>query len=164
MSQQLAIDCFSFAREGGVLDGIVTISDMVRLHDLLTGISGEVHFQLSGCTGERDQPQLRVQVDGQVPLACQRCLKTIDFELKVDSLLELIPEGVEPTQEELEDDSRDFLPVAGKLDVVALIEDEVLLALPVAPRHEKCGLPGTAEAGERVNPFTALSVLKGKPN
>jgi len=68
------------------------------------------------------------------------------------------------SQDELEDDSRDFLPVVKELDVAELVEDEILLALPVAPRHEKCGLPGAAEAGDRVNPFTVLGGLKGKPN
>jgi uncharacterized protein len=86
------------------------------------------------------------------------------LDLEVDNLLQLMPEGQEPTQEELEDDTRDFLPVAGELIVADLVEDEVLLALPVAPRHEKCGLPGADNAGERINPFAALEALKGKPN
>ena len=59
----------------------------------------------------------------------------------------MIPEGKEVAEEELEDDTRDFLPVAGELDVAELVEDEILLAVPVAPRHEKCGLPGAANAG-----------------
>ena len=107
---------------------------------------------------------LHLEVNGVLPLACQRCLDGIRFELDVDSLLELIPEGSELSQDELEDDTRDFLPVAGELDVAELVEDEILLALPVAPRHEKCGLPGAADAGERINPFAALAGLKGKPN
>jgi uncharacterized protein len=61
-----------------------------------------------------------------------------------------VPEGAEMSQDELEDDTRDFLPVAGGLDVAELVEDEILLALPVAPRHERCGLPGAADAGERI--------------
>jgi uncharacterized protein len=85
-------------------------------------------------------------------------------DLDVDSLLELVPEGADMSQDELEDDTRDFLPVARELDVAELVEDEILLALPVAPRHEKCGLPGAADAGERINPFAALAGLKGKPN
>ena len=107
---------------------------------------------------------LRLEVGGIIPLACQRCLEAIHFQLDVDSLLELIPADAELSQEELEDDTRDFLPVAGELDVAELVEDEVLLALPVAPRHERCGLPGAADAGERINPFAALHGLKGKPN
>jgi uncharacterized protein len=103
-------------------------------------------------------------VSGTLALACQRCLEAIVFELDIDSLLELVPEGVELSQDELEDDTRDFLPVAGELDVAQLVEDEVLLALPVAPRHERCGLPGAAAAGEQIHPFAALAKLKGRPN
>jgi len=107
---------------------------------------------------------LQLEISGVLPLACQRCLDAVPFDLDVNSLLELVPEGAELSEDELEDDTRDFLPVERELDVAELVEDEILLALPVAPRHEKCGLPGAADAGERINPFAALSGLKGKPN
>jgi len=157
-------DSFAFAREGRVLQGTLAISSLERLQDMLAVGSGEVTFRIEGLKGERGQSLLRLEVGGIIPLACQRCLEAIHFQLDVDSLLELIPADAELSQEELEDDTRDFLPVAGELDVAELVEDEVLLALPVAPRHERCGLPGAADAGERINPFAALHGLKGKPN
>ncbi len=157
-------DAFAFARDGRTLEGVLDVADLERLHDLLAEVSGKVEYRLQGLKGERGQPQLRLTASGEIPLACQRCLKGIRFPLAVDSLLELVPEGAELSQDELEDDTRDFLPVAGALDVAGLVEDEILLALPVAPRHEKCGLPGAAEAGEVVSPFAALAALKGKPN
>jgi uncharacterized protein len=157
-------DSFAFAREGRVLEGTLAISSLERLQDLLADASGEVTFRIEGLKGERGQSMLRLEASGLLPLACQRCLEAIHFELDIDSLLELIPADAELSQEELEDDTRDFLPVAGELDVAELVEDEVLLALPVAPRHERCGLPGAPDAGERINPFAVLDVLKGKPN
>ena len=45
-----------------------------------------------------------------------------------------------------------------------LVEDEILLVLPVAPRHERCGLPGLADAGERIHPFATLAGLKARLN
>lgn len=157
-------DAFVFAKEGRVLEGVLPLSSLERLHDLLTEVSGDVSFRLQGLKGEHGELMLHLEVSGLLPLACQRCLKAIPFDFDVDSLLELIPEGADMSQDELEDDTRDFLPVAGELYVAELVEDEILLALPVAPRHEKCGLPGAADAGERINPFAALSGLKGKPN
>jgi len=157
-------DAFAFARDGRVLKGTLIVSDLERLHDLLAEISGEVTFCLTGLKGDGGEPMLHLEVSGIIPLACQRCLEAVPCDLDVDSLLELIPEGSELSQDELEDDTRDFLPVVRELDVVELVEDEILLALPVAPRHEKCGLPGAANAGERINPFAKLSGLKGKPN
>jgi uncharacterized protein len=157
-------DAFAFSWEGRVVEGTLALSSLERLHDLLAGLAGEVSFRISGLTGERGESMLHLEVSGSLPLACQRCLEAIPFNLDVDSLLELLPEGAEMSQDELEDDTRDFLPVAGKLDVAELVEDEILLVLPVAPRHERCGLPGTADAGERINPFAQLAGLRGKPN
>ena len=164
MSQQLVIDGMAFARDRRVLEGTVDVSALTRLHDLLAEISGEVRYRLEGVRGERGQSQLRLLLSGNLPLACQRCLGVVGFRLEVESLLELVPEGEELSQDELEDDSRDFLPVAGELEVASLIEDEVLLALPVSPRHEKCSLPGDSEAGERMMPFAGLAGMKGRPN
>lgn len=147
-----------------MLEGELNISELGRLHDLLAEVAGSVSFRLVGRKGGRGEALLSLQVAGRIPLACQRCLAAIPFDLDIDSLLELVPEGEEMSQEELEDDTRDFLPVVRELDVAGLVEDEILLALPVAPRHEKCSLPGAADADERVNPFSVLAGLKGKPN
>jgi len=157
-------DAFVFAREGRKLEGVLAISSLDRLHDLLTEVSGEVAYRLEGSIGGRGESLLHLEVSGLLPLACQRCLEAVSFNLDVDSLLELIPVGGDMSQDELEDDTRDFLPVERELDVMELVEDEILLALPVAPRHEKCGLPGASDAGERIHPFATLVGLKGKPN
>ncbi len=157
-------DCLAFAREGRVLEGTLAVSSLERLHDLLAEVSGEIVFRLQGCKGKRGEPMLHLQATGVLPLSCQRCLEAIRFDLDIDSRLELVPEDSELSQDELEDDTRDFLPVAGALEVAELVEDEVLLALPVAPRHERCGLPGAVGVSERIAPFAALAGLKGKPN
>lgn len=157
-------DAFRFAKDGRVLEGTLPVSAFERLHDFLAAVEGGVSFRIEGFKGSRGEHLLQLVVTGVLPLACQRCLKAVPYDLDVDNLLELVPEGVELSQDELEDDTRDFLPVAKELDVAEFVEDEILLSLPVAPRHEKCGLPGAADAGERINPFVALSGLKGKPN
>ena len=113
-------DSFAFARDGRVLEGTLAVASLERLHDLLAEVSGELAFRIEGYKGERGQSMLHLEVNGALPLACQRCLDGIRFELDVDSLLELIPEGSELSQDELEDDTRDFLPVAKELDVAEL--------------------------------------------
>ncbi len=140
------------------------MSQLERLHDVLAAADGVVGYRIEGFKGERGEPMLQLTVQGRLQLACQRCLEAVPFELDVDSLLEVIPEGSEMSQDELEDDTRDFLPVVRELMVADFVEDEIILALPVAPRHEKCGFPGAADAGERPNPFAALDGLRGKLN
>jgi uncharacterized protein len=78
------------------------------------------------------------------------------------SLLEFVDSDGDLTQEELEDDSRDFLPHAEGTDVAVLIEDEILLALPSVPRHDDCVLPGGGQESAKVSPFSVLAGLQGK--
>ncbi|WP_303785494.1 DUF177 domain-containing protein [Azovibrio restrictus] len=164
MSQQLEIDAHRFVREARLLEGFLELAELPRLHDLVTQVAGKVEYRLQGVRGERGQPRLRLEVGGALPLICQRCLGVVEQRLEIDSLLELVSADSEPTQEELEDDSVDFLPVSGSLDVRVLVEDEILLALPVAPRHEACSPPAAAEAGDESHPFAALAALKTKLN
>lgn len=164
MSQQTVIDCQRFALENGVQEGSLAVKALDRLHDQLSDTSGDLTYRLEGAYGERGQICLSLQVTGMLQLVCQRCMGPMAFEVDIDSHLEMLPDGAEVTQEELEDDSKDYLPWEKMLDVSALVEDEVILALPVAARHEECDLQGRAEAGENLSPFAALASLKSGLN
>lgn len=78
------------------------------------------------------------------------------------SLLEFVDNEDELTQEEIEDDSKDFLLAQKELDVMALIEDEIILALPSAPCHESCVMPMAGQKSAKISPFSVLTGLKGK--
>lgn len=162
MSQQVAIDGPEFAQEARHLFGEVSLADLPRLADLLLGTDGSLRYSLRGSVGQRKEPLLQVSVNGSLPLLCQRCMERMDFALVVEVLFELKQGGgdLELTQEEVDDDSRDILPVDGEIDVIELIEDEVLLALPVAPRHVVCKASLQDDGVERPSPFAALATLK----
>lgn len=172
MSQRLVIDSLAFARQAGVLHGELPIADLARVLDCLTSSTGQLLYRVEGSVSDknssREQAQLLVQVDGVLSLRCQRCLEGIDHPLKLRSVLELIDSEEALTQDELEDDSRDFLPVQKELDLAALIEDEIILSLPVVPRHDACSMPqvgrqATTETTAKILPFAAaLSRLKGE--
>ncbi len=161
MSQQIVIDSLVFAREARSLKGELPIADLARIQDVLTSSAGVLSFSVAGGMSEQNRPQLFLQIDGVLSVCCQRCLEGIEYSLKVNRLLEFVDEE-ELTQEEVEDDSRDFLPAQGEVDVVALIEDEIILELPSAPRHESCALPDTRQEAADVSPFSVLKGLKGK--
>ena len=112
--------------------------------------------------GERHRPQLILRVEGVLSLSCQRCLEGISYPLKLENTLEFVVDEEDLTQEEIEDDSRDFLPAQAEVDVLALIEDEIILGLPSVPRHECCALPERAREMQPASPFSVLGSLKGK--
>ena len=162
MSRRVVIDSLVFAREGRSLQGELPVSSLTRILDVLADQAGELRYRVQGQMGPRRRPQLLLEVDGRLSLRCQRCLEGIDYPVRVRSVLELISNEEDLTQEEIEDDSKDFLPAEKTLDVVALIEDELILELPTAPRHESCALPDTRQEKTDASPFSLLKGFKGK--
>ena len=162
MSQRIVIDSLAFARDARSLQGELPIAGLTRVLDLLADSAGQLSYRIEGVMGPRNRAQLQLQLDGVMSVCCQRCLEGVDYSLKVRSLLEFVDDEEDLTQEDLEDDSKDFLTAQSELDVVALIEDEIILELPSAPRHESCALPDTGQGSGRVSPFSVLQGFKGK--
>ena len=162
MLQRFVIDCVSFAREARSLHGELPIGELSRVLDMLVDSKGVLSYRVEGKIGAHNRPQLLLQLDGSMMIRCQRCLEGIEYPLEVRSVLEFVGDEEDLTQEEIEDDSRDFLPVQSELDVVELIEDEIILDLPSAPRHESCALPETGQGVGRTSPFSVLKGLTGK--
>ena len=162
MSQRLVIDCPSFAREAKSLQGDLPIASLTRTLDLLADSAGVIGYRIEGRMGERHRPQLILWIEGVLSLSCQRCLGGITYPLRLENTLEFVVDEEDLTQEEIEDDSKDFLPAEKALDVVALIEDEIILNLPTAPRHEACVLPEAGVQAEKVSPFAVLQSLRNR--
>ena len=122
--------------------------------------------------GRDAQVRLHLQAGGAVRVTCQRCLEPLAVTLAVDNRLRFV-EGEEAAQklDELTDDE-DVLALQPRLDLVELIEDELILALPLVPRHEHCPVTLPASAADEgaedaaaqpaPSPFAALARLKGK--
>ena len=161
MSQRIVINSLAFTRDAGSLQGELPIASLTRVLDLLVDSAGNLSYRVEGRLGCRNRPQLLLQLSGVLSVCCQRCLEGIDYPLEVRRVLEFVNEE-ELTQEEIEDDSKDFLPVQGEFDVVELIEEEVILGLPSAPRHESCALPDIGQGMGKVSPFSVLKGLTGK--
>jgi uncharacterized protein len=159
--QRIVIDSVIFARAGGLLQGELPVASLTRVLDLLTDSAGDLAYRVQGRMGP-DRPQLILEVDGVLRVRCQRCLEGIDYPVRIRSLLELVRNEEDLTQEEIEDDSKDFLMAQKELDVAELVEDEIILDLPTAPRHESCVLPEAIAQPETVSPFSVLRKLKGK--
>ena len=162
MSQRIVINSLAFAREAGSLQGELPVAELARVLDLLVSSAGSLTYRLEGRLGESGRPQLLLQLDGVLSVCCQRCLEGINYPLKVRNVLEFVDDEDDLTQEEVEDDSMDFLPAQSEIDVVALIEDEIILSLPSAPRHESCAMPKTGQGASEVSPFSVLKGLVGK--
>jgi len=97
-------------------------------------------------------------------LKCQRCLDALAYKLEIVSTLELAKDADDFFPLEGEEDTVDIIPANTAMDVQALVEEEVLLSLPIAPLHPSASCCTTNQrrqngAGE-ANPFGVLAKLK----
>jgi uncharacterized protein len=156
MLQPAAIDGLAFARSAAVLEGRLGLESLPRLAQ--SGCSGSViDFVLKGEINERGKPGLRLVVDGSVRLECQRCLDRLDWPLHLEAQLELAASEAEiaATGDDVE------RVLAGReMSVTALVEDEVLLALPMVPKHAQCSAAADLGGDARASAFQALAALR----
>jgi uncharacterized protein len=157
-------DIFRFAAEGGRLEGEAPVAVFGRLADQLAGESGTLRWRLEGGLDAEGEPRLTVHADGRLVLRCQRCLGELDWALTLETVLRPVRVGQELPEDELENDTFDAVEMDGEVDVLSLVEDEILLALPIAPRHAACGRPEMSEPEDarRESPFAMLAGLRGK--
>lgn len=154
-------DPFEFARRGFSREGELDARALPRLVDCLSNVRVEqgVRYVLSGRM--RDEKHfLGVQASAWLTMQCQRCLGDVQCLVEADSRLLLVPRNEALPDEGLEDDDFDPIHAGHDLDVVGLIEEELLLALPLAPTHENCSMPAAQENGDERSPFAALKGLK----
>ncbi|MDR3213763.1 MAG: YceD family protein [Azoarcus sp.] len=147
------VDVFRFAAEGRVLEGETPVAVFERLADQLADSGGAVRWRLAGSLDAEGEPGLDLEVSGRLVLCCQRCLGKLEHDLAITTALRLVRSGQALSGDELENDE---IEVDGEVDALLLIEDEIILALPIAPRHEDCGVLRRAENGgatPRKNPI-----------
>lgn len=159
----LRIDNLRFAREGQRLERSFPLSRFERLAGLVLSRDGEVALDLNGFVqgeGVRSAAFLRLKAHASLVIACTRCLEPIVYPVEIDSLFELVRSEDDIDQDAMEDDSRDHLVFDFAMSVPDLLEDELMLALPVAARHDDCSLPGDRVAGQESSPFGVLAGMK----
>ena len=155
------IDGLEFARSGGRLSGEWPIADFARLQGGVQRGAGALHYQLAGVPEEQGRPALRLRVTATLHLTCQRCLGPLEHSLQVESLLLLFGSESDIAALPVDVEAPDCIVAAKEMAVRDLIEEELLLAIPYAPRHEWCEARAGAEGAPRSGPFTDLRALLG---
>jgi len=168
------LDVKRFAQEAGRLDSAQPLREYPRLLDETQGRGDETPVRWSA-RGEmrnpsRVQPQvwIHLEADTRLALVCQRCLNPVDADVSVRRSFRFVPD--ESTAAAEDDESQeDVLAESRSFDLVQLVEDELLMDMPLAPRHEQCpeALPASVAdpgfeqvPGRRENPFEVLARLK----
>jgi uncharacterized protein len=159
------INSFEFCRLGERREGSLELADLPRLAKEVASSAGPLQWIVQGGTDQFGYPRLELTVNGSVDLLCQRCLTPFSFIIASSSTLILAKDEQELDSIDavLEDDELDVILGSKEFNLVEVIEDEALLALPLAPKHATCPDAATIEAlkaAVKPSPFAILKNLK----
>jgi uncharacterized protein len=159
MSNEFVIDGISFAKKSESLQGKIAVSSLERLRDDLASLQGEIEFRLQGGMDGRHRPRLMLSISGQVMLTCQRCLAEMPHRLDLQSQLVLVANEAGLPDLNDEGEESDVVVASSKMNVSDLLEEEIILALPLAPRHDfECvEVKNVDEPAASRRPFSILS-------
>lgn len=155
MSRPVAIDGLQFARDRGECSGRLDLARLPRLAES-NGSTDGIDFALRGGENSQGKPSISISASGRLGLVCQRCLGPLTFDLAVDVELELSADAAFIASAE---DDVDRVLASPAMDVATLVEDEVLLALPAAAKHEHCMLRAEDGGVAKESPFSVLRAL-----
>lgn len=161
MSARPFIDTQDFARNRSEISGELPVSGMERLSDLLADSQGSLRYTLRGDSDNEGNFYLEVNMAGVCHLVCQRCLKAMAYPVEIDNRLLLQAE--ERLVQTENDELPDSIAPDRHFDVMTLLEDELLLSLPIAPKHaegECVAVYRQAGLEDERHPFAVLGQLK----
>lgn len=165
------VDPRKLADRHASIEGQVELTSLPRLCDALADNAGIVQAKFHFERDEQNTVVIRSELEVEVKMICQRCLELVALPIHSECEYAVVWPGANT---QALPKAYDVLEVGEEpLNLLALIEDELLLALPIIPVHapEDCQQPASLdqpEPGEdevsRSNPFSVLAQLKRDPN
>lgn len=174
--QARSLNMQAFAQDGVPLIETIPLQNMERLAHETPGLQPDsaVHWRADGelrpHEGADDAVWVHLTASAAVPLTCQRCMSPVLVPLEVDQWYRFVATE-EIAMAEDDQSEEDLLVMAPQFDLLAVLEDELLMALPLVPMHETCPVAPVLSAGEadmgpqaedKPNPFALLAQLKKK--
>ncbi|WP_196157878.1 YceD family protein [Reinekea sp. G2M2-21] len=161
------VNPYQLADKKSELSGEINAQRLKRLDDVTEGVTESAQTTLSFDLDDSGRRVITGHVQGAADVLCQRCLKAFNYKLEGSFNLALVyyDEMAKALPAHL--DSLLLLPDE-PLDVASIVEDELLLCLPMHAMHPEgeChiethfGADESGEVPERANPFDVLKDLK----
>lgn len=144
--------------------GVVPVQDMQRLQQQVLSAESMVAVTMRFSSGEYGYPAVTGRIEHTLGLRCERCLDEVQIKLNLPIHVSIKPESEYLTENP---ENVDFYEYDGKnLEIAEFIEHELLLALPLVPRHQDISLcnrdmiawlaSNEGPAGKAQNPFAIL--------
>ena len=161
MADELLIHLDRFSDKPQLFEGVFRPPDLERLEESLAGPDGELRFRVSATLDRQRRRVVSCIIEGFVFLTCQTSLEAFRHEISIQDRLVLVERESELPAIGEESDEEDYLVANEPLDIRDVVEDAVLLALPMVPRKPGLGeVQGEGDEVPKASPFAALASLK----
>jgi uncharacterized protein len=136
----IKINPFELCDHGAVLEGTLPVKQLTRLTELLANTEGDVSVRLEFSRDKHGQRLIQGQIGATLMLTCQRCGNAISCDI---NLMPKLCPVMDDTSARLPADFEPLLVVDedGLVLMADLVEEEVLLSLPMIPKHEQGKCP-----------------------
>jgi uncharacterized protein len=165
MDDELLIHPDRLSSTPTVFEGTFAPAELERLQESLAEGPGELRYRITAALDIQRRKVVSCIIEGFVFLMCQSSLEAFRHEISVQDRLVLVDDEARLPSIEEESDAEDYIVADEPLDIRDLIEDAVLLSLPMVPRKPGLGEAaggGGKPAARKESPFAALASLKRK--
>ena len=164
MPARPTFDAFRLARLRETLRGTATMADLPRLAESVLDPGASLRYDVEGRVDHDGHPGAVMKLSGRLPLRCERCNAPVQFALEREVPFRFVQDEQELNALPIEDDEVEEVVGSAAMDLLAWVEEEAILCLPLVPRHEDCAVPFADTAApadaERPHPFAALAKLR----
>ncbi len=163
------VDPRKFAQKGIALSGKIEVSDLPRVAEAVIESDSEVTVDLEFGIDSEGRKTLSGSAQAKLQVICQRCLEPLALELESQLAVAVVWDEEQATN--LPKSLDPWILEEGVADLYEIIEEEILLNLPMVSYHEEACVDQSAFTSgeestipeEKPNPFKVLEQLKGSP-
>ena len=165
------LDHKKMASQSRMLKGLVPVCKLQRFGQMLAKTDGLIDLELNFCALKEGRTQIRGSAAVDVELICQNCMEPYSFALFCELHFKVV--GSDTEFKKFEDDNEVIICEEKEICLADLIEDELIMSLPMIPRHEKSDCPSNdysqvdfdvpvGEVKKTHRPFAGLAVALAK--
>lgn len=135
------IDIFDFSRHRKSLDGDLLLEDLPGLEKMLSGPAKfcQAHFHAHGVAGDKGLPGVELTIAARLVTECVRCGEPAEFVIEKTVPFLFAQTEAQANAMPLDEDGDWEIVVGSKrFDLAHWVEEELILSLPMFPKHENC--------------------------
>ncbi|MCC2624772.1 MAG: metal-binding protein [Burkholderiales bacterium] len=150
------IDNVNFAKKQRTINGSINSDSLKRTAEILEELGGDINYTIAGSIDHKNKPVLTIRIYGKITTLCQNCLEKLDIPIDCSNDVPIFYTEADMDNALFGDEAGydDGILADANFDIESFVEDELIMSLPIAPKHKTCNLVEYHDKPN--NPFSVL--------